>query len=887
MLSLLMMMSIRVVAQNNWIDAENLEPFPGIGTLTNPYVISTPGQLAQIADSVNNHNVTFFGKYFSLANNIDLAGKEWTPIGQFFNLYSSNNKPFRGSFKGNNFKIKNVSIGTVDAFTSNAVGLFSYIYNGAIIENLEIESGYVKGYPDPSISTIHEGRAGGIVGFAHCYVTTSSDAILITNCTNNAEIHGMINNVAYVGGVVGSVLANGVGGSTGEAEIVIRHCNNRGILQAQDGEIAFMGGIIGTVNAEAKENTSGSATAKVKIEYCTNEGNIYTKGTFAYGAGIVAGAYSDANGLSVNSNVTRTTSVEILYAENAGNVKAEGESTYLGGILAYGYITANYNSNNMRCNIHVKQSVNRGNIDGESLSGAYTGGIVGWGACFAEYGDVNAMTYAGNVQNEFHITDNLNYGLVKGKGREFTNTGGIVGSIISSASENDSPTSISGTARALVVIESCQNNESVMAEGAVNTFTGGIVGIASALGTCRIGSSLEAILKIRYCQNNHDIFASGTQNFYTGGIAGYLSANAHSEMSITGSADATIALHDSYHYGAIKTTGQNAVIGGIVGELKVSETNDQSTSIDSVAHCYSYGNLIAHEDDENSFVAGIVGYIQNDVGTVVVTNALATNFQIRGVTAHRIVGGNSGGLGTISLSGNIAGKETFVNDLAPFGTYDDEEGFTVLPVEIASEELYTTEPLNWDFTTVWALRGDTTYYPYFRWQSAPVRVMELNKYDISLNLKNAADSTVYYTQDGDSYTFTGQSSGIHQLDFPGSKLNDTLYFTNYENALWHSYVVSEIYRHDTSTINIPTIEIEDKTIQLYPNPTHGSITVKIEDYQNVDELLLFDIYGRILSRINVENVTTSIDLTHYSSGIYLINVLKNERIVKSLKVVKR
>ena len=52
----------------------------GDGSQQNPYVISNGKELAKLADDVNKGN-SYSNSYFVLADDIDLNGLKWTPIG--------------------------------------------------------------------------------------------------------------------------------------------------------------------------------------------------------------------------------------------------------------------------------------------------------------------------------------------------------------------------------------------------------------------------------------------------------------------------------------------------------------------------------------------------------------------------------------------------------------------------------------------------------------------------------------------------------------------------------------------------------------------------------------------------------------------------------------
>ena len=74
----------------------------GSGTASDPYEISSAEELALLAENVNAGN-SYSNTYFELTADIDLAGKEWTPIG-------SNDYSFNGTFDGGKHIVDNISI---------------------------------------------------------------------------------------------------------------------------------------------------------------------------------------------------------------------------------------------------------------------------------------------------------------------------------------------------------------------------------------------------------------------------------------------------------------------------------------------------------------------------------------------------------------------------------------------------------------------------------------------------------------------------------------------------------------------------------------------------------------------------------------------------------
>ena len=154
-------------------------------TLTEPalndgvYQISDGAELAWFANHVNtageNQNAV-------LADDIDLADYDWTPIGQ-------SSAAYKGKFDGNFHSVKGLYI---DAETSY-VGLFGYSKEGSI--NKRAVYGYVNG----------SGMCGGIIGSMY-------SAVKVDRCVNYATVCCSSNPAGGIAGVVarGSSITNSI-----------------------------------------------------------------------------------------------------------------------------------------------------------------------------------------------------------------------------------------------------------------------------------------------------------------------------------------------------------------------------------------------------------------------------------------------------------------------------------------------------------------------------------------------------------------------------------------------------------------------------------------------------------------------------------------------------
>lgn len=75
---------------------------------------------------------------------------------------------------------------------------------------------------------------------------------------------------------------------------------------------------------------------------------------------------------------------------------------------------------------------------------------------------------------------------------------------------------------------------------------------------------------------------------------------------------------------------------------------------------------------------------------------------------------------------------------------------------------------------------------------------------------------------------------------------------------------------------------------VYPNPTTSFVTLKILEIELTQlSFTLFDLQGKLLYERKVAQSSTSIDLESYESGIYILNILDQNKLLKSFKIIKK
>ncbi len=196
----------------------------GEGTQEKPFIVRDLRELQLLRDKVN-AGENYDNKYILLTADIDLEGKEWTPIGT-----SSN--PFNGYFDGGNHTISNLYINWSKNYVSgganeNYVGLFGYMKGGnnSGIANLTVENAQISGCLYVGV-ILGRSYTGGIIDNCHVKGIISVDAY------------------SYAGGIVGRHEY-----SANSASIAIRNCSVEGIGQTGiincDYQVSYAGGIVG------------------------------------------------------------------------------------------------------------------------------------------------------------------------------------------------------------------------------------------------------------------------------------------------------------------------------------------------------------------------------------------------------------------------------------------------------------------------------------------------------------------------------------------------------------------------------------------------------------------------------------------------------------------
>ena len=76
-------------------------------------------------------------------------------------------------------------------------------------------------------------------------------------------------------------------------------------------------------------------------------------------------------------------------------------------------------------------------------------------------------------------------------------------------------------------------------------------------------------------------------------------------------------------------------------------------------------------------------------------------------------------------------------------------------------------------------------------------------------------------------------------------------------------------------------------VTLYPNLANDNITINhnLAAKEGVISLEIMDVMGRVLLNKTINNTNNQIDINQLSSGLYFYNILQNDKMVQSGKLV--
>jgi|GEM_PF-2558783 len=692
-------------------------PFDGgDGESGSPYKISTAEQLAALAQLVNGSatNATWASKYYKLTADIDLStygtGEGWTPIG--IDITNS----FKGQFDGDNHTVSGLYINSTD----DNIGLFGYVMNSAVVQNLGVVNANVSG----------NDSVGGVAGqvfsstVKNCYVTGSVTGTgnFVGGVAGYVSIGGTVQNCYATGSVTGNNYVGGVAGSvTGSSATTVQNCYATGSVRGT----TYVGGVAGEVDGGTVQN-------------CYATGSVTGTGSFGFVGGVVgyvrSGGGTVKNCAALNpsvsgiSNMGRvvgynnggavTNNYAYSFMDHIGSGGDDGIAIYADDIAATSFWTYTGNWDGLVWDVSVWTIENNKlpGLFGKAVTmpvhlldtGAHpfdggngteltpyeisTAAQLAW---LAERVNEGSNAYA-DADVYYELTADIDlsaYGASFNSGKGWIPIGTYNnpfqgkfdggGHTVSGLYINAPTTDFIGLFGVVESGATVQKLGVVNAEVKGNTHVGGVVGIIDG-GT------------VQNCYATGSVSGSGNVEGegYVGGVAGQVLNGKVQNCYATGSVSGTghyvggVAgqvlngtVQNCYATGSVSGTG--SAVGGVVGLVANS----------TVQNCYATGSI-----NGNNYVGGVAGYVYNST----VQNCAALNPLVSGTSdVGRVVGYNTGG----TVANNYA--YSGMSCVSKGTSYDNGAAMTASAAHKAS--FWTTTTGNWsgwDNSTVWTIVDD-------------------------------------------------------------------------------------------------------------------------------------------------------------------------------------
>ena len=266
------------------------------------YTVTSADGLMNVAKLVNGGKTDI---NITLDKNIDLTGKDWTPIGTDYD------NSYKGTFDGGGHTITGLTFTTNDEYA----GLFGWLNRAGTVKNVVMEGVQITS------NQIYGGSIGGVVGYSWGTI-------------ENCSVSGSVSGTVYVGGVVGAQIGGSITGCSSSATV-------KGTVD--------VGGVAGQTNSSATL-TACYATGNVTIE-------INPAKNIAGGSLVGMNAGSSLLACYATGNVTSTGS-------STGKVHIGG---FLGN--NYTTVTAGYWKNNHEQGIgYNRESTGATKVDGTDVT---------------------------------------------------------------------------------------------------------------------------------------------------------------------------------------------------------------------------------------------------------------------------------------------------------------------------------------------------------------------------------------------------------------------------------------------------------------------------------------------------------------------------------------
>ena len=261
------------------------------------YTVTSADGLMNIAKLVNGGKSDI---NITLDTDIDLTGKDWTPIGTDYD------NSYKGTFDGGGHTITGLTFTTNDKYA----GLFGRLNKAGTVKNVVMEGVQITS------NQIYGGSIGGVAGYSWGTI-------------ENCSVSGSVSGTVYVGGVVGAQIDGSITGCSSSA--IVKGMVDVGGVAGQTNSSATLTACYATGNVtleiDPKKNIAGGGlvgmNAGSSLLSCYATGNVTSTGSstgYVHIGGFLGNNYTTVTacywknnheqGIGYNKNSTKATKVD-------------------------------------------------------------------------------------------------------------------------------------------------------------------------------------------------------------------------------------------------------------------------------------------------------------------------------------------------------------------------------------------------------------------------------------------------------------------------------------------------------------------------------------------------------------------------------------------------
>lgn len=263
------------------------------------YTVTSADGLMNIAELVNGGKSDI---NITLTADIDLTGKDWTPIGTDYD------NSYKGTFDGGGHTITGLTFTTNDEFA----GLFGWLNRAGSVKNVVMEGVQITS------NQIYGGSIGGVVGYGwgtieNCSVSGSVSGTVYVGGVVGVQIGGSITGCSSSATVKGTVDVGGVAGQTNSSATLTACYATGNVIIEMDPKKNIAGGSLVGMNAGSRGLLACYATGNVTSTGCST-GYVHIGGFLGNNyANVMTACYWKNNheqGIGYNKKSTEATKVD-------------------------------------------------------------------------------------------------------------------------------------------------------------------------------------------------------------------------------------------------------------------------------------------------------------------------------------------------------------------------------------------------------------------------------------------------------------------------------------------------------------------------------------------------------------------------------------------------